>query len=791
MVVAIDGPAGVGKSTIASMIAEKLKMFYLNSGNFYRAITWKVLESGVDPEDNTAVIKIAEENPVSLENGKIHINGVDINDKLHLDNVDKWVAQHSAIIQVRHIVNKGLRETGRALDLIVEGRDITTVVFPDAELKLFLDASIETRAGRRFKQGVSGLSLKEITAGIENRDHIDKNKAEGSLKIAADAEYLDTSDLTIEQVCEKVTGKITRIINNLSGEIEKDMIDKEPEMNKDEQISLQEEYLKTLEGMEEGQLINGKIIEIGPENVFLDVGYKSEGKIPVGEFKTKPKIGDTVGVVLVKKEGKSGEVIVSKNKADVKILWKDLRKAHQENLPVEGVFEKSIKGGFEVDLGFGITAFTPLSKTDVVRVENPEDYVGMTAKFLIDRLYSDNKIKIVLSRRNWLENEISAKRDKFFSEKNIDDEITGEVKSFTSFGAFIDLGGFDGLLHINDMSWGHVTRPKDYVKKGQKIKLKIIRLDAENKKINLSLKHFTPDPWSTFEQKYQHDDIVNGKVTKLTDFGAFIEIEEGIEGLAHISELSWVKRVKHPKELLSVGDEVEAMILAYDLEQGRISLGLKQVLDNPWDNIEAEYPVGKRFTKKIVKITNAGAFIELDEGIDGFLHVDDISWTKRIKHPSTVLKQDEEIEVVIIDVDNENNRIRLGVKQLSEDPWKLFKSTYPRGSVIDGEITSITDFGIFVRVPGEIEGLINKQNLDFKEDESNEDPFAKYKTGEKIKAVVTEVNIRTQRLSLSVKEYQRSIQKEELSKYIHDGEEESTFTLGHMLSETGNDSGKA
>ena len=570
------------------------------------------------------------------------------------------------------------------------------------------------------------------------------------------------------------------------------MAESEPDITAESQTSLQEEYLNSFNDLEEGQLIEGTVIEISTESVFVDVGYKSEGKIPIDEFKTKPEIGDIVSVVLVSKEGKGGQVIVSKGKADVKVFWKDLRNAHQENIAVKGKFISSNKGGFEVDLGYDVIGFCPLSKTDVKRVENPEEYIGLESKFLIDRLYSDNKLKIVVSRRNYLEKEIAAKKEKFFSETEVGAVITGEVKSFTSFGAFIDLGGFDGLLHINDMSWGHVTRPKDYVKKDQKIELKVIKLDPEGQKINLSLKHFTPDPWTVFEDKYAVDDIVKGKVTKLADFGAFIEIEEGIEGLVHISELSWVKRVKHPGDLLSIGDEVETKILGYDIKSGRVSLGLKQVLQNPWDNIEETFPIGHRLKAKIVKLTNAGAFIELTEGIDGFLHVDDFSWTRRVKNPGSILKTGKEIEVAIIDIDKEAHRIRLGLKQLSDDPWNYLRKNFPKNSSIEGEITNITDFGVFVKVIGDIEGLVSKYNLvePGADDSRDEDYLSRFKTGQKVKAIITEINPKTQRLSLSIKDYEKGIQKKELSKYIHDEDGESTATFGDFLKEMDSDSQK-
>jgi small subunit ribosomal protein S1 len=300
-------------------------------------------------------------------------------------------------------------------------------------------------------------------------------------------------------------------------------------------------------------------------------------------------------------------------------------------------------------------------------------------------------------------------------------------------------------------------------------------------KINLSLKHFTPDPWTYFEDKYQVGDVVTGRVTKLADFGAFIEVEEGIEGLAHISELSWVKRIQHPKELLSIGDEVETKILGYDIQQGRVSLGLKQVMPNPWDTIDESYPVGMRVTRVVKKITNAGAFIEMEPGIDGFLHVDDISWTKKIRNPSSVLKEGEEIEVAIISIDKENRRLRLGIKQLSDDPWEALAQTHPKGSVIEGEVTNLTEFGVFVRVQDGIEGLVSKYQVKETEPGSDADPMEGITVGAKVKAVVTEVSPKRQRLALSIRAYHDSLQREELSKYIHDEDNSGTVTLGDML----------
>ncbi len=552
------------------------------------------------------------------------------------------------------------------------------------------------------------------------------------------------------------------------------------------QTQLQEEYLKSLEQLEEGQLVDGYVIQVTQDQVFVDVGYKSEGKIPIAEFAEVPKVGDTVSVILITKENKHGEVIVSKQKADVKVFWKNLRQAFQDHAVVEGTIEKVVKGGYDVNLGAGVRAFLPISQSDAQKVDKPERLLDLKSSFYVERLYSDGKVNVVVNRRKWLEEDIEKRREEFFAKTQIGDEVIGAVKSFTSFGAFIDLGGFDGLLHINDMSWGHVTRPKDFVKKSQEIHLKVIRIDPVEKRINLSLKHFTDDPWVHFEDNYHVNDVVKGHVTKLTDFGAFIELQEGIEGLAHISEFSWVKKIQKPEEVLKIGDEVECMILGYDLQAGRVSLGLKQVTANPWTNIAEKYPVGTRLTRKIVKLTNAGAFIELEDGIDGFLHVDDLSWTRKIKHPGSELQVDQEIEVMVVACEPENRSVRLGVRQLSDDPWKTFAEACKVGTQVEGEVSSITDFGIFVRVAGGIEGLIHKSNLTENREDNPDDAMKKYTVGDKIKAVVIELQPDKQKVAFSIRDYQKKVQREELSRYMAaDESDESTFTLGDFLKSKG------
>ena len=560
-------------------------------------------------------------------------------------------------------------------------------------------------------------------------------------------------------------------------------VEKEETQNSKSDFQTQlEESLKTFSAPETGNLVEGTVVQVTKDYVYVDIGDKSEGLIPAEEFADNlPKEGDKVQALLMG-HNSSGPVL-SKKKADSKRFLKEIQQAWKDKTPVDGVIAKAVKSGYEVDLGIDRMAFLPISQADSEKVEKPESLIDVKSKFYIERLYSDNKLNPVVNRRKYLEEEINKNRDAFFENTAIGDTVKGTVKSFTSFGAFIDLGGFDGLLHINDMSWGHVARPKDFVKKGQEIELKVIRLDPVEKRINLSLKHFTEDPWVHFEEKYHVNDKVHGKVTKLTEFGAFVELEKGIEGLVHISEFSWTKKVNKPGDMVSLGQEVEAIILGYDIQAGRVSLGLKQATENPWDTIEEKYPVGTKVTGKIVKITNIGAFVALEEGIDGFLHADDISWTKKVKHPGSELSVDQEIEAVVLECDAEAHKIKIGMKQLTDDPWKAFAEEYKVGSTLEGEITSITDFGVFVKAPNGIEGLVNKANLSDEKDVPFEEAVTKYKVGDKINVYVVDVNTGKEKVAFSVREFKRKQQRDEISQYMSDSEnnDDGAYTLGDLL----------
>ncbi len=785
MIVAIDGPAGVGKSSIAKMIAKELGLYYLNSGNFYRGVTYRILNLGLDPANVDACIKTAAGSEFDVRKGKFYLDGEYVEDKLHHPSIDLWASKVSSIPRVRELVNERILELTKRLSIVAEGRDMTTVVFPNAEYKFFFDALPEIRARRRYDQNPQLMDYETVLKEINERDAIDRNKPVGGLKIAPDAIYIDTSYLTITQVCEKVIGAVKGIKSRNIKDQEKEKVSEEREMeNKDTDMQsvLQEEYLKSLDGIEDGQLVTGTVVQVNNEYVFVDVGYKSEGRIPMDEFDEVPSIGDSVTVLIVNKEGKGGQVIISKKKADVKARGEELKVAAEEKTPVEGKFVKVINGGFEVDLGSDYYGFCPLSKADIVRTENPESLLGLSDYFIIEKFHGGNKLKSVVSRRDYLEKKIKENKEKFFSTVKVGDVVEGVAKSFTSFGAFIDLGGFDGLLHLNDMSWGHVSRPRDYVKKGEKIRLRLINIDPETKKINLSLKHMQQDPWASFEENFKVGDVVTAPVTKMTTFGVFIEIAPGIEGLAHISELSWTKRINNPKEVLNIGDVVKCKILGYDLEKKRVSLGIKQLEENPWDTIEERYPTGTVLSRPVVKVTNAGAFVNLEEGIDGFLHVDDVSWTKKIKNMSAFCKEGDVIDVTVTKVEPENHRIKLGVKQLEENPWTVLKRQNPKFSTITGTVSNVTDFGVFVKVLGDIEGLIPKFALVGPDEVYTDEVLKKFNVGDQVTAMVVDINAQQQKLSLSIKELKKRDQQSEVAKYMSNSDDDDHVTIADLIS---------
>ena len=485
----------------------------------------------------------------------------------------------------------------------------------------------------------------------------------------------------------------------------------EDEFSSEEYEAMMEMYNGTLASIEEGEIVKSRVLEIRENLVVLDIGFKSEGTIPLEEFKDMPdlKVGDEVEVLLEHLEDQEGSVVLSKKKADFMRVWERIRVAYESDTPVEGTLVKKIKGGVVVDL-MGVDAFLPGSQIALRRVPNIDELLGQKYEFKIIKL-NKRRRNIVVSRRVILEGERAGKREKLMKELAKDQVRKGVVKNITDFGAFIDLGGVDGLLHITDMSWGRISHPSEMVQIGMELEIKVLDIDWERERISLGLKQLQSYPWKDVAAKYPVGTRVNGKVVSITNYGAFIELEPGIEGLVHISEMSWTRNVRHPSKIVSIGEAIEAVVLKVDETEEKISLGMKQTEQDPWVILPLKYPVGTRINGKVRNLTSFGAFVEIEPGIDGLIHISDMSWTKRVQHPSEVVKKGDAVDVVILNIDSENKRISLGLKQAEEDPWLKIGETYPVGTELPATVVRLMDKGVVVDLGNDIEGFVPVSQL--------------------------------------------------------------------------------
>jgi small subunit ribosomal protein S1 len=543
--------------------------------------------------------------------------------------------------------------------------------------------------------------------------------------------------------------------------------------------TLYEESLRTIE---EGQILRGIVVDITPDHVTVDVGYKSEGQIPMEEFlkrdkKVDVKVGDRIDVLLEKKDNEEGLLILSKEKADKVRVWRDISRSCREGEVLEGEIVSEVKGGLSVDIG-GIFGFLPGSQIDLKPVRNLDAFIGKRLKFKVIK-YNRKRNNIVLSRRILLEEDRKLFREETLKNINEGEIVEGTVKHLTDYGAFIDLGGLDGLLHITDIAWGRIGHPSERLSVGDQIKVKVLHFDREKEKVSLGLKQAIPDPWNFVLEKYPTGSRTKGKVVNVTDYGVFVELEEGIEGLVHISELTWSKKMKHPSKVVRTGDEVEVMVLDCDPVKRRISLGMKQVEPNPWTLIEERYPVGTKVVGRVKTVTDFGIFIGFEEGMDGLVHVSEISWTKKIRHPGELFKKGQEVEAVVLNIDSRNERFSLGIKQLTPDPWKDVARRYRKGEMVTGKVTNVTDFGAFVELEEGIEGLIHVSEMSR---EKIEKPSDVVKVGETISAVVLHIDPHEKRIGLSMKGLKEKVEKAEIEKYISN-QGPASNTLGELIQE--------
>ncbi len=551
-------------------------------------------------------------------------------------------------------------------------------------------------------------------------------------------------------------------------------------INDMDQANFEEMYEQSFTEMGQGEIITGQIVGVQGDGIFVDVGYKSEGKINPSEFDGEVQIGDKVQVMVVKMEDEEGNLVLSKKKADMNLGKKLIEESFSNGKPVEGRVNREIKGGYIVDLG-GFDAFLPGSQVDLRRGGPAKDYIGNKYQFKIAK-YEPSKDNIVISRKAFLEEELKEKRKDFFDRIKEGDVVRGKIKSVLDYGAFIDLEGtIDGFVHLKDVSWSHIKNCQELLSEGVEVEAKVLKVDLEQQKINLGLKHLTEDPWEAFCEEHNQEDVINGEVVRLTDFGAFVRFTDGVEGLIHIKELSWTKRINHPKEVLKVGDHLKAMILEMDVENRKLSLSLKQVLDNPWDDIDEHLPVGRKVVGKVKNVTDFGVFIELDNELVGLLHKNDVDWSKKAANLKKDFKKGKTVDVIILETNKEKGVISLGLKQLLENPLEIFRANHPKGSLIDGKIIKVLEIGVVADLGDGMEGFLHASEINKKREQSVESLF---KVGDKVNAVVKNIDIKKNKIALSTKDYERQLERKTIDQYLVKGAgkpENETVTLGDLF----------
>ena len=529
-----------------------------------------------------------------------------------------------------------------------------------------------------------------------------------------------------------------------------------------------------------GEVVHGKVVLVSRDFVTVDIGFKSEGQIPIQEFLDRSgnldvKPGDEVDVFFDGTESEHGGVLLSKSKAEQFKVWREIEAAFNKEEPVEGKIVGKVKGGLKVDVG--VPAFLPGSHADIRPVRNLDKYLGETGEFAILK-FNRARGNVVVSRRAIMEKERELQREQTLKVLEEGIILEGVVKNITDYGAFVDLGGIDGLLHITDMSWGRVAKPSDVINGGDTVKVVVLKYDAEKGRVSLGMKQIMPDPWASVAERYPVGSRVNGKVVSLADYGAFVELEPGIEGLVHVSEMSWTKRITHPSKVLEPGQDVEVLVLDVDAANRRVSLGLKQAMANPWEQLRIDHPIGSRVSGSVKHITDFGIFVGIEEGIDGLVHISDMHWTKKVKHPSEMYKKGDPIEAVVLDIDVDNERVALGIKQLAEDPWEQLARTYPVGSRATGRVTTVTDFGVFVELEDGIEGLIHVSQLS---NERIDKPQDHFHPGETLEAEITQIDAKERKIGLSVKALRRSEEREEMESYLQREREGARFSFQDIM----------
>jgi small subunit ribosomal protein S1 len=811
MIIAIDGPAASGKSTTAKNVAKELGYSYFDTGAMYRAVTLAAIQKNIDIEKEAELADLLEVLELEIENkdGKtvLKMDGKNIAKAIRSVEVTSKVSAVSAIPIVREKMVNIQQELGMSTNCVMEGRDIGTVVFPNADAKFFITADYHSRAERRQKDLQSigeEKSIDELVVDLKLRDKKDSTRLKSPLIKANNAIEIDTSNVTVKEQVAIIVDHINKITTKKEGlmpekiitepvieeanvELEKSaevstepvqpdsepITDMKPIINYldnklfagvkvvtqtelDENIvieevpeDLQKQYLDTISDISANTVISGRVIGMNEKEVLVDIGFKSEGLITRDEFEKNklPEIGEKINVYLEKLEDRKGNTILSKIKADFMHRWKELHEIYENGEILKGTIIRRIKGGMVVDVGV-VQAFLPGSQIDVRPIKDFDQFIDQEMDFQIVKINEARK-NVVISHKILMEETMKEQRAELFSNIQVGKILEGRVKNITDFGVFIDLGGVDGLLHITDLSWGRVNHPSEIVKMDETITVKVIDFDEDKKRVSLGLKQLSSHPWEEVEERYAVGTVIKGKVVSMTNYGVFIELEPGVEGLIHVSEMTWTRHIKNPSELYSMGDEVEAQVLSIDKEERKISMGVKQLEPDPWDKIEDKYMVGTVHKGKVINLTQFGAFVELMEGIDGLIHVSDLSWTKIVRHPKEILEKGEKVEVRVLEVSRENRRISLGLKQVEDDPWLELVKYFETGKKIKGEIIRVLDRGIIVQLDKDVEGIVP---FDAHSKKDRKLISGNYKAGASIEAIVMEVKPEEKKVVLFIDE---------------------------------------
>lgn len=775
-IITIDGPSGAGKSTVAKLIADKLGFKYLDTGAMYRAVTLYIIENQVDIKNEEEVINALNKLNIGFDsNYRVYLDSQDITEDIRKEKVVKFVSEVSAISSVRRKMVDLQRDIAKEGNYILDGRDAGSVVFPNADYKFYLEASLEERAKRRYKEELSkevDISFEEVRESIKKRDKYDSNRKDSPLVVPENAIIIDTTNMTIDEVAEEITDIFLNKKTISIFDINSDNLRNREGIMEDNNLSNEQERNEFLKAVEEfgegdnnnsykvGNIVKGKIEKFDDSDVFINLNYKVEGKINRSEFEREPYIGEELEALIDSVDNDNGYFILSKAKLDKRRAQFVIEDAIKNNKSVKGIVKEVIKGGFNISI-MGYQAFCPFSQIEINKGIKDEEHIGKEYDFKIIKKKGKD---IVVSRRAYQEEKQNSNIETFLNNLKEGDIINGKVKNIERYGAFIGITeGLDGFLYRENMSWAKIINPKDIITRGEERAFKVLSIDREKHRVDLGLKQLENDSWVQFIEEYHVGDIIKGEVTNIKKFGAFVKVYDDVEGLIHISDLSWNSHVNSPSDFVKKGAYLECKILAIDVPERKLTLGLKQAQENPWDTVSRDFPVKSIVKCKPKRILKNFAVFELPNGLEGICDIGDFDWINSIVNIKDYIKENEDIDMVILSIDRDKQRIKLSHKHLKESPWKVFEKEHPVSSVVDGIVKAIVESGAVVSLENNLEGFMHISQIDLPKGANLEEAL---KVGETYPFVVREVNQGKHRISLSRKDYMEAQTKKETQNYI-------------------------